>query len=99
MLLLDRDVGPRSNDDWIVETRASLYRSLDNGLSIGVESFNEFGGVDAGFGVFDDQAHQLGPVVSGDLTDSVEWSAGVLFGLSDGADAQDFMLRLTRPLN
>ena len=99
LLLLDRDVGPRANDDWIVETRASLYRSLDNGLSVGLESFNAFGGIDAGFGGFDDQAHQIGPVVSGDLTDRVEWSAGVLFGLSDGADEQDFMLRLTRPLD
>ena len=99
LVLLDRDVGPRANDDWIMETRASLYRSLDNGLSVGVESFNEFGGIDAGFGGFDDQAHQIGPVLSGDLTDSVEWSAGVLFGLSDGADEQDFMLRLTRPLD
>jgi hypothetical protein len=98
LLLLDRDVGPGSEDDWIVETRASLYRSLDNGLSLGLESFNEFGGLDAGFGGFDDQAHQLGPVVSGDLPGGVEWSAGVLFGLSDGADERDFMLRLTRPL-
>lgn len=98
LLLLDRDVGPRANDDWIVETRASLYRSLDNGLALGIESFNEFGGIDAGFGGFDDQSHQLGPVVSGDLAFGVEWSAGVLFGLSDGADDQDLMLRLTRPL-
>lgn len=99
LLLFDRDVGPRSDDDWIMETRASVYRSLDNGLSVGLESFNEFGGVDAGFGGFDDQAHQLGPVVSGDLVAGVEWSGGVLFGLSDGADDLDFMLRLTRPLN
>ena len=82
LVLFDRDVGPQSNDDWILETRASLYRSLDNGLSLGLESFNEFGGLDEGFGGFDDQSHQLGPVVSGDLAFGVEWSAGVLFGLS-----------------
>lgn len=98
LLLLDRDVGPRSNDDWIVETRASLYRSLDSGLSVGLESFNEFGGLDAGFGGFDDQSHQLGPVLGGDLASGVEWSAGVLFGLSDGADDQDFVLRLVREI-
>lgn len=98
LLLLDRDVGLQSNDDWIVETRASVRRSLDNGLTVSVESFNEFGGVDAGFGSFDDQSHQLGPVLGGDLGANLEWSAGVLFGVSDSAPDQDFMLRLTRPL-
>ncbi|MGJ3230189.1 MAG: hypothetical protein ACFE0P_00145 [Oceanicaulis sp.] len=98
LVLLDRDVGPRANDDWIVETRASLYRSLENGLSVGIESFIEFGGIEAGFGGFGDQSHQLGPVLSGDLVYGVEWSAGVLFGLSDGADEQDFVLRLVREI-
>jgi len=98
LVSLDREVGPEARDDWIVETRASLYRSLDGGLSLGVESFNDFGGLGAGFGGFDDQSHQIGPVLSGDLTAGVDWSAGVLFGLSDGADDLDFMLRLSRPL-
>ncbi|MEQ8405759.1 MAG: hypothetical protein RKE49_11730 [Oceanicaulis sp.] len=98
LLLFDRDVGPQADDDWILETRASLYRSLDGGLSLGLESFNEFGDLDEGFGGFDDQSHQLGPVVSGDLVYGVEWSAGVLFGLSDSADDQDLMLRLTREI-
>ncbi len=96
LILFDRDVGPDADDDWILETRASLYKSLDGGLSVGLESFNEFGGLDAGFGGFDDQSHQLGPVVGGDLAYGVEWSAGVLFGLSEAADDQDLMLRLTR---
>ena len=96
LVLFDRDVGPGSDDDWILETRASLYKSLDRGLSVGLESFNEFGGLDAGFGGFDDQSHQLGPVLSGDVAYGVEWSAGVLFGLSEAADDQDVMLRLTR---
>ena len=98
LVLFDRDVGDGANEDWILETRASLYRSLGNGLSLGVESFNEFGGLDAGFGGFDDQSHQIGPVLSGDLIKGVEWSAGVLFGLSDGAADQDVMLRLSRDL-
>lgn len=98
MVSVDREIGPDARDDWLVETRASLYRSLENGLSLGVESFNDFGGLEAGFGSFNDQSHQIGPVVSGDLAAGVEWSAGVLFGLSDGADDQDLMLRLSSPL-
>lgn len=98
LVSLDREVGPEARDDWIVETRASVYRSLESGLSLGVESFNDFGGLEEGFGGFNDQSHQIGPVLSGDLAGGVDWSAGILFGLSDGADDQDLMLRLSRPL-
>ena len=98
LVLLDRDVGPNADHDWILETRASLYRALDNGLSLGIESFNEFGRLNAGFDGFDDPTHQIGPVLGGEFVAGVEWSAGVLFGLSDRSDEQDVMLRLTRPL-
>jgi hypothetical protein len=97
LVLFDRDVGPNAKDDWILETRASLSRRFENGYRITLESFNEFGGLDAGFGGFDDQNHQLGPVLSGPLAYDVDWSAGLLFGLSDSAPEQDLVLRLSRP--
>lgn len=73
LVSLDREVGPEARDDWIVETRASVYRSLESGLSLGVESFNDFGGLEEGFGGFNDQSHQIGPVLSGDLAGGVDW--------------------------
>jgi len=97
LVLVDRDVGPDAEDDWIVETRASLSRRLGQDYRITLESFNEFGGVNAGFGAFDDQSHQLGPVLSGSFSPTVDWSAGVLFGLSEASPDQDLVLRLTRP--
>ena len=96
---LDRELGAGASDDWFLETRASLYRSFNDGLALGLESFNDFGAMGVSFGSFDEQSHQLGPVVSGEIrTAELEWSIGVLFGLSDGADDQDLMLRLERAL-
>lgn len=97
LVLFDRDVGPNANDDWILETRASLSRRFENGYRLTLESFNELGGLDAGFGGFEDQSHQLGPVLSGPLAYDVDWSAGMLFGLSDAAPDQDLIVRLSRP--
>lgn len=98
LLLADRDIGPGSNDDWVVETRFSISRALSDHVSIGIESFNEFGGLKAGFGSFDDQSHQMGPVFGGDMPGNLEWSAGLLFGISSAAPDHDVMFRLTRPL-
>lgn len=96
---LDRELGDAASDDWFLETRASLYRSFDGGLALGLESFNDFGAMGESFGAFDEQSHQLGPVVSGEIEAAgLAWSVGVLFGLSDGADDQDLMLRLERAL-
>lgn len=96
---LDRELGAGASDDWFVETRASLYRSFASGYAVGVESFHDFGAMGESFPGFEQQSHQLGPVVAGDMNRlGLEWSAGVLFGLSDGSDDVDFMLRLERAL-
>ncbi|XBQ14915.1 MAG: hypothetical protein ABL308_08045 [Oceanicaulis sp.] len=99
MASVDRELGAGASDDWFLEARASVYRSFGDGFALGVESFNDFGAMGVSFGSFDDQSHQLGPVVSGEIDAAgLEWSVGVLFGLSDGADDQDLMLRLERAL-
>lgn len=96
VLLLDRDVGPGSREDVFVETRASLSRKLDNGLRIGLDSFNDYGGVDAGFGGFDNQSHQLGVSVGGGLGGNWGWSLMALGGLSDSAPDSDLAIRIGR---
>lgn len=96
VLLLDRDIGPDSRDDVFVETRASLSRKLDNGLRIGLDSFNDYGGLDAGFGDFDDQSHQLGLSLGGDFGESWGWSVMALGGLSEGAPDSDLAIRIGR---
>lgn len=95
ILLFDVDVGERARDGLFVETRASVSRRLTNGLRIGVDSLNKYGGTDSGFGGFQDQSHQIGPLVTGSIGD-VGWYFGPLFGLSDGAPETDIRFRLTR---
>jgi len=96
LLLLDHDFGDDARDGLFVGARSNLTRRLDNGLRIGVEHFSDFGNTDAGFGGFDDQEHSLGPVVSGSFTERVSWYAGVQFGVSEGANDQDWQFRIGR---
>jgi len=96
LLLADRDVGRDARDGWFLETRFSLSKKLSNGLRLAVDSFHDFGNTDAGFGGFDDQAHQIGPALSGGVAENWGWSAGVLLGVSDDAPDQDVVFRLTR---
>lgn len=95
ILLFDVDVGEDARDGLFIDTRMSLTRRLSNGLRVGVDSFNDYGDTDRGFGSFQDQSHQLGPVVSGSIGE-VEWFFGPLFGISDGAPDTDIQFTLTR---
>lgn len=88
MASVDQELGADASHDWMLETRFGVRRELTDSLNLGIESFNDFS----------DEAHQIGPVVSGELFGNVDWSKGVLFGLSDGADEVDLMIRLSRAL-
>jgi hypothetical protein len=96
ILLFDRDIGPDARDDVFVQTRARLSRGLENGVRIGLESFNSFGGIDAGFGSFDDQRHQLGLAADIPLGEGWGVGAGLLLGVSDAAPDHDVQLRVSR---
>ena len=96
IVLLDYDVGDRARDGLFVETRLGLSKRLDNGLRLGVESFNAYGNTDAGFGDFDDQRHRLGPSLSGSFNADWGFHLTALFGLSDAANDDDYQIRLTR---
>ncbi|MEM6534723.1 MAG: transporter [Pseudomonadota bacterium] len=94
--LTDYNLDEDADDGLFIETRGALYRKLSNGVRLGAESFIDWGGTDTGFGSFNDQGHQLGPVVS--FAPAPGWSlqARALFGLSDGADDADISVFLTR---
>lgn len=76
------------------EARASLNYDVGNGLKLGVESFNIYGRT-GNFGGFDDQNHQLGPVLTQKLTGGSSLLLGALFGISDAAEDVDLRLWLT----
>lgn len=96
LFLVDVEIGDRRRDGLFVETRAGISRRLENGMRVGVESFNDWGNSDAGFGQLKDQEHALGPAVSFPLEGGWSLAGFALFGLSDGADDSDFQVRLTR---
>ncbi len=96
LALFDVEAGARAREGVDLETRFVLSRKLDNGLRVGVESYNDFGNTDRGLGSFSDQGHAVGPVISGSLGGGINWFAGPLFGVSDGADTIDVRLHLAR---
>ncbi len=53
-------------------------------LRPGIEYYIDFGELEAGNN-FDEQKHQIGPVLSGELFEHVEYEVGYLFGISDAA--------------
>ncbi len=92
MVLLDREIGARAEEGWVVETRAGLSRRVGS-LRLGLESFNDYGRFEGGF---DTQDHQLGIGAGGAFLAGWDWSASALAGLSDSAPAYDLALRLAR---
>jgi hypothetical protein len=83
---VDHELGADAAHDWMLETRIGVRREVTEQLHLSLESFNDFS----------NGSHQIGPVISGELFNSVDWATGVLFGLSEGADDVDLMVRLGR---
>jgi hypothetical protein len=94
--LTGREFGSGSNSGLLLETRAQATYRLNNGTRIGLEMFNDLN-YTTDMGSFDDQAHQLGPIVK---TGIGGWGVELsyLIGLSDGAADQDFRLIVGRGL-
>ena len=73
-----------------LDTRASLTYKMDNGHRVGVEMFNQYGKA-SDMGSFNDQEHQIGPVLSGKIAD-YSYQLGYLAGVSNGADDHTYRL-------
>lgn len=90
-----RQTGAGAAPGLLLETRAQVTRSIGNGMRLGVEMFNDMN-TTADTGSFDDQEHQLGPVLKAKFGGDWSLLAGYLFGLSDAADDGNFRLMFTR---
>jgi hypothetical protein len=77
-----------------IETRASVSKKLDNGLRVGVEMFNDLGRL-SDVGSFNDQGHQIGPMIGGTIGD-IKYEFRYLAGVSDGARDHNFGLRFNK---
>lgn len=96
--LLGLQFGERSHDGVLVEHRLQFTGPLAGGWRWGLESFHDFNDSRA-FGAFDDQEHQLGPILKGKFGGG-QWSVATswLVGISDNADDHDFRIHLIRSL-
>jgi len=96
-VIAEVEAGDGSEGGVELEGRAQLSRSVDvnalgaDGWRFGAEVFSEFGNTRDIPG-FDDQAHQVGPVVKASWSNGVFLQSAVRFGLTDGAD--DAMAKL-----
>ena len=97
-LLVGRQFGADSHDGILVEHRTQFTGKLNNQWRLGIESFHDFNDTRA-FGAFDDQEHQIGPIIKGKFAGG-KWSlaASWLFGASANADDNDFRIHLIRSL-
>ncbi|MBI1340281.1 hypothetical protein GC169_08755 [bacterium] len=97
-LLNSVQLGDQARDGVFLQTRASLVKQRADGWLYGVEAFNLYGSTSALAG-FNDQTHQIGPVVGGRFNKQWSWYSGVLAGVSDRAPDADIRFWLTRSLN
>lgn len=94
--LTGREFGAESGDGFLLETRAQITRAVGD-LRLGIESFNDFND-SQDTGSFDEQGHQLGPVMKGRFTKEWKFLFSTLFGVSEAADDVDIRFHLTRSL-
>lgn len=85
-VIVGREVGSDSNDETTYGFAWGTSYELNEQLALGLEWHSDFGDFDSDF---DEQEHQLGPVLYGSFGDHIGYEFGVLGGVSDAApDAQ-----------
>jgi len=88
------DFGGQAVGGTNIETRASITYKSGAGPRVGVEMFNDYGRI-SDLGSWNEQEHQLGPVISGSLG-GIKYQLGYLSGISSSADDHTFRLWLSR---
>lgn len=100
-LIGEIETGNGSADGVFLQTRVQVSRSLSSsafgssGLRLGIELFSEYGNSED-IPSFDEQAHQLGPVLKAEWDNGVYIQTGARFGLTDASDDSSFRLSLGR---
>lgn len=84
-IAVSREVGEDSENDLEYGFSYALAYEHSEDFAYGLEWYSGFGTFKSDSDSFDEQSHQVGPVAYGELTEGVEYEAGVLFGLTDEA--------------
>jgi hypothetical protein len=77
-----------------IETRLGVSKKIDSGLTLGVEMFNNYGKLGE-FGSFNDQSHQIGPMIGGSIG-GVKYQLRYLAGVTNGARDHNLGLRFNK---
>jgi hypothetical protein len=77
-----------------IQTRSSVSKKLDNGITVGVEIFNDLGRIGS-LGSFDSQGHQIGPMINGTIG-SLKYEVRYLAGVSNGSRDHNFGFRINK---
>jgi hypothetical protein len=77
-----------------IETRMSVSKKLDTGITVGIEMFNDLGRF-GDFGDFNNQGHQIGPMIGGTVA-GLKYEVRYLAGVSNGSRDHNFGLRFNK---
>ena len=90
---IGREVGNDSTPGTLLETRGQATYEYSPGYRVGLENFSNFGKL-RNTSDFQTQAHEIGPVFKGPLTDQLSYEAGYRYGYSDAAPDHTFRIFL-----
>ena len=91
------DVGSDARSGLFLQTRADIVRKLNGKWSVGAELFSNLGST-SDFGSFEEQSHQVGPLLKGKLGNGWSLFTGVLLGISDASQDENLRFWLTKSL-
>ncbi len=86
-IIVGREIGDDSSDDTGFGFAWGTSYEINESLAIGGEWYSDFGDFSDDF---DEQQHQVGPVVYGSIGEHVGYELGVLAGVSDAAPDAEF---------
>ena len=89
-VIFSYDIGKDSRSGMGLETRLAIEKTVSQ-FDIGIDMLNDFGNIRDLSG-FDQQSHEIGPYLEGDITENIYYLIGLRHGLSE--DAVDQSLRL-----
>lgn len=89
--------GDRAPDGISIETREELTYKLPSGIRVGAQMFNYYN-TTAHFGSFNEQRHQVGPIIKGKIGEHAKYELGALFGVSRAASDADIRLFISYAL-
>lgn len=86
--VFEREVGAHQTPGIALELRNQVTYDF-GAFDIGIEMFNDFSKLNEQSG-YDDASHDIGPVIKGDLGESLYYQAGYRAGISDAAADHTF---------